>query len=108
LRDQAIHLEICPSSNVQIVESIARWEEHPIDQLYRAGVPLNVNCDCRMLTPTTLAREYEHLTQVFGWSATDLLETNLAAVRAAFCDEATKAALAQRLRAAYPQAASAN
>ena len=38
LRREKIHLELCPSSNVQIIPSIASWEEHPIDRLYKAGV----------------------------------------------------------------------
>ena len=104
LRDRGVHLEICPSSNVQIVESISRWQDHPIDKLYRAGVPLNVNTDCRMLTDTTLAAEYTQIHQHFGWNEEDFRQTNLAAIRAGFCDEQTKARLEQQLK---PQALSA-
>ena len=65
LRQKRIHLELCPSANVQIIPSIGSMEEHPIDRLYRAGVSLNVNSDSRMLTPTTLTREYERLAARF-------------------------------------------
>ena len=65
LRRKRIHLELCPSANVQIIPSIGSMDEHPIDRLYRAGVSLNVNSDSRMLTPTTLTREYESLARVF-------------------------------------------
>ncbi len=93
LRREQIHLELCPSANIQIIPSIAGWEQHPIDRLYRAGVSLNVNTDTRMLTPTTLTKEYEGLRRVFGWGHKDFLKANLMGVEAAFLDEAAKSKL---------------
>jgi len=97
LKREGIHLEVCPSSNVQIVPEIGRWEEHPIDRLYRAGVSLNVNTDTRMLNPVTLTGEYEGLRRVFGWGFEDFLKTNLMAVEAAFAGDAVKKALRKRV-----------
>jgi adenosine deaminase len=101
LRRERIHLELCPSSNVQIIPSIGSMEEHPIDRLYRAGVPLNVNSDSRMLTPTTLTREYESLRRVFNWSEQDLLRANLMGLEAAFLNEEIKQQLRNRLLESY-------
>src|SRR5579862_3359288 len=97
LRRERIHLELCPTSNVQIIPSIGSLKEHPIDRLYRAGVPLNVNSDSRMLTPTNLTREYESLSDTFQWGAQDFLNANLMGLEAAFIDEATKQELKRRL-----------
>ena len=97
LKREGIHLEVCPSSNVQIVPEIARWEDHPIDRLYRAGVSLNVNTDTRMLNPVTLTGEYEGLRRVFGWGLEDFLKTNLMGVEAAFAGDAVKKALRKRV-----------
>jgi adenosine deaminase len=97
LRRENIHLELCPSSNVQIIPSIQRWEDHPIDRLYRAGVPLSVSTDTRMLTPATLTGEYAHLSRVFGWGREEFLRTNLMAVEAAFAAPAVKDKLRSRL-----------
>jgi len=97
LREAAIHLELCPSSNVQIIPSIGELAGHPIDRLYRAHVPLSINTDSRMLTPTTLTREYEEVRRVFGWGLEEFRRTNLMAVEAAFVDEAVKANLRGRL-----------
>ncbi len=101
LHNERIHLELCPSSNVQIIPSILSWEHHPIDRLYRAGVPLNVNTDTRMLTPVTLTGEYDGLRRTFGWGVEELLHTNRMGVDAAFADEAVKARLRAQLTAAY-------
>jgi len=101
LRRERVHLELCPTSNVQIIPSIRSMEEHPIDHLYRAGVSLNVNSDNRMLTPTTLTREYESLERVFHWSAQDLLLTNLMGVDAAFANRELKQHLRDRFLEVY-------
>jgi adenosine deaminase len=97
LRLQNIHLELCPSSNVQIIPSIPAWEDHPIDRLYRAGVPLSVSTDTRMLTPATLTGEYADLARVFGWGREEFLRTNLMAIEAAFAAPAIKAKLRSQI-----------
>lgn len=102
LAQHAIHLEICPSSNVQIIPSLNDWRDHPIDRLYRAGVPLSVSTDARMLTPdVTLTSEYQGLQKTFGWSLAELRHTNLMAVEAAFLDDATKARLRERIEKGF-------
>jgi adenosine deaminase len=101
LRQKRIHLEICPSANVQIIPSIGSMEEHPIDRLYRAGVSLNVNSDSRMLTPTTLTREYESLRRVFKWTDQDLLQTNRMGLDAAFLESGMKQLLLERILEVY-------
>ncbi len=101
LRMQGIHLELCPSSNVQIIPSIESWRDHPIDKLYRAGVSLSVSTDTRMLTPTTLTGEYEGLQRTFGWSAQDILQANLMGIEAAFIDEPVKERIKAHLAEAY-------
>ncbi|HUA01124.1 MAG TPA: adenosine deaminase [Candidatus Aquilonibacter sp.] len=100
VRDR-IHLEICPSSNVQIIPSIEAWEHHPVDRLYRAGVSLNINTDTRMLTPATLVGEYAGLQQTFGWTAQDLLDANLLGADAAFVERTVKERLQARLTESY-------
>jgi len=101
LRDSGVHLELCPSSNVQIIPSIASWNEHPIEKLYRAGVQLSVSTDTRMLTPTTLTREYECLRSTFGWGREALLRTNQMGIAAAFADASTKEKIGRRLAESY-------
>ena len=101
LRREKIHLELCPSSNVQIIPSIERWEDHPIDRLYRAGVPLSVNTDTRMLTPATLTGEYEGLGHFFGWGKEELLRTNQMALDAAFTGTDVKEKIGLYLKEMY-------
>ncbi|HEY1768423.1 MAG TPA: adenosine deaminase [Terracidiphilus sp.] len=101
LRRERIHLELCPTSNVQIIPSIQCWEDHPIDKLYRAGVSLSVNTDTRMLTPATLTGEFESLSRVFGWGSAEFLRSSQMALEAAFAADPVKEKLRARLTESY-------
>jgi adenosine deaminase len=101
LAAERIHLEICPTSNVQ-TNVCATFADHPIDQLARSGVSLGVNTDTRTVTDVTLTEEYYRLSNSFGWSRADFYQRNLDALRAAFIRSATvRSATLARLRAAY-------
>jgi adenosine deaminase len=97
LKRERIHLEVCPTSNLQT--GIAqKFAEHAVDKLYRAGVPLSINTDTRTITNITLTQEYRNLQEHFGWTSADLLACNQAAIEAAFVEESTKHELLERLR----------
>jgi adenosine deaminase len=98
---EQIHLEVCPTSNVQ-TNICATFADHPIDQLARAGVSLGVSTDCRTVSDVTLSGEYRQLAEVFGWSREDFYRRNLAALRAAFIPSVSRREVIEsRLRAAY-------
>lgn len=93
---ERIHLEVCPTSNLQT--GISRdYAEHAVDKLYRAGVPLSINTDTRTITNITLNEEYRNLEEHFRWTSADLLACNRAAIEAAFVEESTKSKLRERL-----------
>jgi len=78
-----IPLEVSPTSNLQtgVAPDLAR---HPFDQLYRAGINVTVNCDNRLMSRTTLTREFVNLMETFGYDLTDVRRLTLNAARAAF------------------------
>ena len=100
LKEQHIHLEVCPTSNVQtnVCKSL---REHPVDRLYRGGISLSINTDSRTITDTTLSREYQELEQTFQWSREELLRCNLEAIRAAFLPAEARQRLEAQLMQAY-------
>ena len=102
LRQHQIHLEACPSCNVQ-TNCYDTYADHPIDKLYRAGISVGVNTDTRTICNITLTQEYEKLNRVFGWEAEDFLQCNLNALRAAFIPEQTRKELMARLIEGYPE-----
>ncbi len=100
LRKEQIHLEVCPTSNVQL-DLYKTYADHPINSFYESGMAVSVNTDTRTMTNVTLTQEYERLHQVFGWQKEHFFRCNLNAIHAAFLPEDTKQYLVQRLRAGY-------
>lgn len=105
LKLKQIHLEICPSTNVQL-NVFPTYAEHSIDRLFRQDISLGISTDNRTLTPLTLNQEYEKLATTFGWDKNDFLKCNLNAIRAAFMPQPIKEGLMRQVAQAY-QAGSA-
>lgn len=95
-----IHLEVCPTSNVQ-TDVVPAIKDHPVDRLYKAGVSLSINTDARTISDTTLTKEYRVLQQQFAWGKEELLHCNLQAVAHAFTSPERKAALILQLQAGF-------
>lgn len=100
LKQHHIHLEVCPTSNIQ-TNVYPKITDHTVDKIYRHGVSLGINTDGRTISNTTLTAEYRQLEQVFGWGKAELLQCNLMAVDAAFAREEIKESLRQKLRNGY-------
>lgn len=98
LQEKGVHLEVCPSCNIQI-DVFPTYAEHPVERLRQAGVSLSINTDARGPTDLTLRTEYRRLHDVFGWTETTFQTANLAALDAAFVDDATCTMLKKRLNA---------
>jgi adenosine deaminase len=105
LRRERIHLEICPSSNVQTRAS-ASYAEHAVDRLYRAGVPLSISTDTRTITNVTLEQECARLREHFAWGDAELLVCNREALRAAFVGEPVREKLMAKLETSSAQGSS--
>ena len=100
LKEARIHLEICPTSNVQITP-IESYNDHPVDRFYKSGVSVGINTDARTISNVTLAHEYEVLQRVFGWRAEHFRVCNVNAIEAAFIPKNLKNQLTDKLLTAY-------
>jgi len=96
LQRERIHLEVCPSSNVQ-TRTCPTYSDHPVDRLLRAGVSLGISTDTRTITNVTLEQEYALLRERFGWGDAELLACNREALSAAFIDEPLRTRLFAQL-----------
>jgi aminodeoxyfutalosine deaminase len=90
LRERVIPLEICPTSNLrtgalarQVGRDQAQLLHHPLPDLFRAGVPLNVSTDDPAMFSTDLLREYIAAIEM-GLSPRELARVGAAAFQAAF------------------------
>jgi adenosine deaminase len=102
LRQHQIHLEVCPTSNVHVYHQVCKtYSDHPVDNIYDAGISISVNSDTRTLVAATLTEEYEKMHHAFGWDKEHFLQCNLNALNAAFIPEPVKQQLIDRLSDAY-------
>lgn len=84
VRDQRIPLEICPTSNTQtgIADEIS---DHPFNLLYEMGFVCIINTDNRLVSGTTMTREFEVLAEAFDLEFWQFLEFTTNALEYAFC-----------------------
>jgi adenosine deaminase len=100
LRQHQIHLEVCPTSNIQ-TNTFDTYADHPIHKLHRAGISVGVNTDARTISNITLSQEYAKLHQTFGWDAEDFFQCNRNALKAAFVPDDVRNRLLARLVDGY-------
>ena len=83
VRDRRIPLELCPTSNVNtgVCGSIA---EHPIGMLRRLRFRVTVNTDNRLMSDTSMTKEFVQLAQAFDWGLEDFEWLTLNAMKSAF------------------------
>jgi adenosine deaminase len=97
---EQIHLEVCPSSNLQ-TNIFSSLKAHSLGALRQQGVSLSISTDARMITPVTLSSEYQRVAEAFGWGRSEFLDCNLQALQVAFVEEERRAILRQQLLMAY-------
>ena len=102
LRQWQVHLEACPSCNVQ-TNCYESYVDHPIDKLYRAGISVSLNTDTRTIGNMTLSREYAKMHETFGWEAEEFYHCNKNALKAAFVPDDVRSDLLARLTEGYQE-----
>ena len=83
VRDRRVPLELCPTSNVNtgVCASIA---EHPIGLLRRLRFRVTVNTDNRLMSDTSMSREFTQLAEAFDWGLDDFEWLTINALKSAF------------------------
>jgi adenosine deaminase len=83
VRDKRIPLELCPSSNLQ-TGAAASYADHPIGLLRRLHFRATVNTDNRLMSGTSMSREFGALVETFGYSLDDMQWFTVNAMKSAF------------------------
>ncbi|HEX6873555.1 MAG TPA: adenosine deaminase [Micromonosporaceae bacterium] len=83
VRDKRIPLEMCPTSNVMTgaAKSIA---EHPIGLLRRLYFRVTINTDNRLMSGTSMTKEFAQLAEAFGYGWSDFQWFTVNAMKSAF------------------------
>lgn len=75
LRESNVPLEVCISSNL-CTGVVPALEQHPVREIYDAGVPIVLNTDDPAFFRTSLTREYDIAASVFGLPVDELAEAS--------------------------------
>ncbi|MEU6851019.1 adenosine deaminase [Actinacidiphila alni] len=83
VRDKRVPLEMCPTSNLQ-TGAASSYAEHPIGLLRRLHFRVTVNTDNRLMSGTSMSREFEHLVEAFDYTLDDMQWFTVNAMKSAF------------------------
>lgn len=81
--DKRIPLEICLTSNVD-TGAVPSMEEHPFGLYHQYKFRVTINTDDRLMSNTTMSREFKVAHQVFKFSLDDLEKITINAMKSAF------------------------
>ncbi len=96
LADSQVPLELCPTSNLQ-TQTVSTLAQYPLRRLLEAGVRVTINTDNMTVSDTTLAREWQQITQAFHLTEAEILGIQQNSIDAAFADAVTKQAMRRQL-----------
>jgi adenosine deaminase len=81
--DRRIPLEMCVSSNVH-TGSVKSLREHPFKMYFDRGFRVTLNTDDRLMSDTTMTKEFEIAVSEFGFTLANLEKVTLNAIKSAF------------------------
>lgn len=81
--DRRIPLEMCLSSNVH-TGAVRTMAEHPFKLYYDRGFRVTLNTDDRLMSDTTMTKEFTIAVEQFGLGASDLEKLTVNAMKSAF------------------------
>ncbi len=89
VKDQAIALEICPTSNVH-TKCIEAFSHHPIGEFYQDGIVVTINTDNRTVSKTTMTDEVRKVIETFKLTKEDYQQIYTYSVNSAFASDEIK------------------
>lgn len=86
---RGIGVELCPSSNLQ-TKAITSFDEYPLRSFMAAGIPISINTDNRMVSGTTIVREFARVAEKFAITEEELAKIYRDSVEKSFATEEIK------------------
>lgn len=96
VNDHRIPLEMCPTSNIQ-TKSVESYVKHPLKFYFDMGIRVTVNTDNRLISNTTLTKEYELVVKEFNFTADEIKYLIINGFKSAFLPLGEKVELLKRV-----------
>lgn len=97
IMNRRIPLEVSPSSNLQ-TGIATQMKDHPFGRLAEVGLDVTINCDNRLMSATTMSREFALVSEAFDYDLDDLEQFSLNAAHGAFLPAPDRLKLVERVR----------
>lgn len=94
--DRRVPLEMCLSSNLH-TGACDRLADHPFLPLFRHGFRVFLNTDDRLMSDTSMTKETDLATRLFGLTLDDLEKLSLNAMKSAFAPHETRVEIIHRI-----------
>ena len=105
LKERAIPLEVCPTSNIVTGKYVRHYEDHPIKEFLNRGMLATLNTDDPVLFDVELDEEYIRAVEKIRLGEEGAIALLRNGIRATFMDEKRKVAAVAELDAALKTAA---
>lgn len=92
VRDHAIPLEICLTSNVQ-TRVAPTYADHPVKRYFDYGIKVSLCTDNRLMSGVTLTDEFRYARDELGFSGDELAQVARTGFESAYVDSGEKTAL---------------
>ncbi len=96
VNDRRIPLECCLSSNVH-VGTVSCLDDHPVKFYFDYGLRVTINTDNRLISDTTVSKEYEIAHRVIGFSLEQIESIIIMGFKSAFLPYAERKLLLKRV-----------
>ena len=96
VNDHRITLEVCLTSNWQ-TRSIRSLKYHPLKYYYDQGIRVTINTDNRLMSGTTLTKEFFLAHKLFGFKLHDFREMIIMAMKSAFIPYAERKQMIRKI-----------
>lgn len=104
VHDLAIPLELCPTSNLH-TGAVPSLDAHPLPLLFARGFHVTLNPDDRLMSGITLSSEFQVAVDHWCWGPDEFRTVTMHAADALFLTDARRAAVRDRIAAAYDEVA---
>src|SRR5690606_16686613 len=97
VKDFRVPIEICLTSNVQ-TRAVRSYEEHPLRRYFDEGIVLSLNTDNRLMSGTTVTREYWLAHRYHGFTLPELARVSIMTFESAVLDWDRKRKFVEEVR----------
>ena len=91
-----VGIEMCPTSNLQ-TKAIDSWNDYPLLRFVEQGLKVSVNTDNRIVSNTTLTKEFEKVYESCEYDGTIIRQLQVNAIETSFASDEIKHKLLRQL-----------